>query len=261
VSDHIDERGMSDPTLEAARGDVRAVEGAGQPENLDALFAGIEAAVEAEVGPRARLRALSTPTRRSLVAGGVGALAVGSLVVMPRPDLAVYPTLRLSLELLTAAALSAALVVVGIDRRLTAGLRPAHGLVLAAALLLPWVVGVLPVPHTGHPASLLGVGDDFIPRVRGCLMLGVVAALPVVALLRVLDREDNPRPARDVLHGALAGIAGLAAVHLHCPLTSHAHLLAGHGPTPLLLAQLVPAGLTGWATLAHRRRRTPNSRR
>jgi hypothetical protein len=68
-----------------------------------------------------------------------------------------------------------------------------------------------------------------------CFVYGLLFALPVLVLARVVDRGEH-RIGRAALCAALAG--GLTAnlgLHLHCPITHAGHLLLGHATLVLAL--------------------------
>jgi len=97
-------------------------------------------------------------------------------------------------------------------------------------------VVALPVAHALHPASIAGTGAMFWKQAGACFGFGVAFALFATAGLGALSRNG----ARRLLPGPLgvwaAGLTGLTALYLHCPITTHDHLWTGHATiiVPLL---------------------------
>jgi len=207
------------------------------------LLAAVQQDLAGERGPRAGLRALTTPVRVALVlAAGLAVVGVGVLKL--RPDLGVYPLWRLALELATLALLGAGAAWLWLRPLHRPGLpRWVPAALLALALILPWVLSALPAAHVGHPASLAGTGDDFVGRALACFLYGSLLGLPLALLAALLGRGGRRLARWVVLPAAAGGVAGLISLHLHCPLTSPAHLLAGHAPIVLVVV--------GMAVVAH----------
>ena len=105
--------------------------------------------------------------------------------------------------------------------------------VLGLAVLLPLVSGLLPVAHTLHPESLLGAGDDLMGRASACFVFGLLSAAPTAALLTLLSRQSGMDILRLALVAGAAGLVGVLALVVHCPITQPIHLLLGHGPVVL----------------------------
>ena len=217
-----------------------------QPEvNLDAMLATVESAVAAETGFRARLRELPTP-RRWLSAGLVTVLIqLVTLLVTPRADLAVYPMERMGLvllPLLVLALLAFRLGLVRLDRPAAAAWKIGGGLGLALAV--PIVLAALPAAASFHPASGGGIGHDLVPKALACFLFGAITGLPVLVLLRWLDRGSRDSLVPALFAAAAGAIAGNFALQLHCPIVHPHHLLLGHGS---VILGLVPvAGAAAW---------------
>lgn len=208
----------------------------------DALFAQVERDIASE-GLRGRMRAIPTPLRLGLGAVLAGAIALLSFVVTGRPDVAVYPDGRLALELLAIGGLNFGLLAL----TTRPGFKPEFDRttfmsLIGVALLAPFVLGLLPVAHTAHEASLAGAGADFWPRALGCLAFGIGAGAPMLLVLAAIDRQSLSWSARIALGGSAAGLTGLLALQLHCPITHSAHILTGHAP-------VVAGCVAGWFLL------------
>ena len=131
---------------------------------LDDLFAGVTDRLDAERGLRAWLRARPTPLRLGLGAVSLILLVGATALTWGRIDMALYPSLRLAIEVAALSVLSLA--------GIAASMHPPHrpplpsGVVAAIvglALLLP-TMGLLPMAHAAHPASMAGVGPDLLAR-------------------------------------------------------------------------------------------------
>lgn len=196
--------------------------------DLSALRGRVDAALKAEVGPRAALRARSTPERAALALLAIAAVAGGTAAVLLRADFGVYPTDRMVLALLAFASTAVGGAVLA--------LLPDHvpprpvGLerfVLGTLLLLPVAFAVLPAAHASHPASALPEGA-FAAATAACFAFGSGVAAAVVAVLRVLDRRTRWAGAFAVVAVGAGGAAGNLALQLHCPVTAVDHLVVGH---------------------------------
>lgn len=218
-------------------------------DGLDALFARVDGDLQAETGALASLRARATRTRLLLAVLGVVAIPLLVLAGSPRVDLGVYPSLRLLLDTL--------LFWVPLLATLWLALRPLHRPALPRGVESAWVgagvlamalVALLPAAHHDHAASLLGVGDDFVARARGCFVTGVLAGLPALVWVRVLLRRGGPWWLVTALVASVAAISGTLAVFLHCPLVGTEHLLAGHAT--VLVLYLFVAAVAAWVFTA-----------
>jgi hypothetical protein len=216
-----------------------ATAGAGVPAaaDLELLLGVVERRIEREHGPIARLRSLPSPARVGLAIAGAAAVALGVLLFLRRPDLGVYPTLRLLSALGAYALLAAAAVRIALRplqlRALPIGFRVG---VVAAGVIVPFVVAAAPAAHLAHPASISGPA---LP----CFLLGCALALPALVLLWALDRGGHESWTGALASAAAAGLVGVLGIDLHCPVTDPAHLLAGH-------ATIAVAFLLGYALLS-----------
>ena len=207
----------------------------------DSLFDAIEQQVEAEQGAFAWLRSRST-TRRVVMATLVSVMVpLVVLAATPRIDLSVFPSSRLALDL--GLLLLVAAPVLWLCQRPLHRSQPARWWMPAAfsaALVLSIVVAGLPAAHALHSESLLGVGDDFLPRAAACFIFGLVCGAPIVVAMRLLDPAPLLRPTALVF----GGLVGMIALQLHCPLVSSKHLFAGHASVVGLVVVL--AGFVLW---------------
>jgi hypothetical protein len=158
-----------------------------------------------------------------------------TLFFTPRPDIDVYPALRMLLIT------STLLVLLGVALR--EGLRPlqrasigAHGLLLVLALFIPIVLAALPAAHSAHALSVGGVGQSLIPRALACFVFGVALGLPLLVSMRAMDRLEHATVTRALWAAAATGLLGNLSLSLHCPLTHPAHLLLGHASVGIALA-------------------------
>jgi hypothetical protein len=198
--------------------------------DTDRLFAQLETSLEKERSVAGWLRSRATRVRWAFALLAIFVSAGLGLATL-RPDASVYPLWRLGLELATA--------TLAMLFGLSFFLRPIHRPRLPVALtivsgallvILGLVQGALPAAHLAHTASLAGAGDDLVARAIGCLLFGAIIGLPAGLLIYGLDR----RPRIGLLAGLIGGAAGLVGLHLHCPITHSAHLLAGHAPVPIV---------------------------
>lgn len=211
---------------------------AGPPAGPDLDLAGLQQSLDGalaeEKGLRAWLR--ERPTRVRVAFAAVGALVMPLfwLVGAVRPDLSVYPAARLLLDLtlfVLPIAVLLPLVVRPMHRRALPGwVRPALVVVAVIAVL---VFVSLPIAHWDHPESRLGIGDDLAKRATACFTTGFVSGLPILIWVWLLSRRGGGPWPFAVLATVLAGMVGVLAVFLHCPLTSPVHLTLGHATVVL----------------------------
>lgn len=200
-------------------------------------WADLAAALEREERPAARARSWSTPRRIAVGLIAVAAVPLLVLVVTPRPDLGVYPRVRVAFEALAFAIAIAAAAVITL-RPLH---RPRHAVssVVAAVLAVLVIVGIasLPAAHHDHAASLAGAGADRLRHAAACLVFGTLCAAPAWLALRWLARDGDRLGARAVVVAAASAVVGAAGTYLHCPIVHPVHLWLGH-VTVLLLPGL-----------------------
>ncbi len=210
------------PELDQA---LREAEGPGlDAATLDRLFEGVSAGVrEADEAPAAKLRAMSTPTRRTVLYV-LSLLAIGAAIGMGlRPVEGGASMLRFVAEVGALAAL-----LVGCLQFAT---RPFH-----APPARPWVV-----PSLVATAGAVLVGIAMLPPAAGlhehgdkpCMFVGLLFGIPAFILARLIDRGSRGSA---ILAATGAGLVGNVALHMHCPIGGTAHLLTGHASLlPLFL--------------------------
>ncbi|MEZ4287065.1 MAG: NrsF family protein [Polyangiales bacterium] len=77
--------------------------------------------------------------------------------------------------------------------------------------------------YTAHSNAL----ESFNPQSTiACFGFGIAMAVPIFAVLRLVDRGT---PLGNVLGAVASGVAAILLLQLHCPLASRDHLLFGHG--------------------------------
>jgi hypothetical protein len=205
----------------------------GQAEGLKATLA----LVERERGAAAWLRSRPTSARIGLVVGAIGVATFAVLALMPRPDLGVYPIVRLAAAVATYA-LGAGLAVRAALRPLQASPLPGavRGAILGLALLLPFAIAAAPAAHLAHPASIAGAEASLLSTALPCFLFGAAFGLPVLLLLLAASRGGVRAWTALLLPAAAAGLAGILVLELHCPITHPPHLTLGHATIGLALA-------------------------
>jgi hypothetical protein len=117
------------------------------------------------------------------------------------------------------------------------GLRSDWPLLMLAAIAVAFPPLLAPT-HELLPASLAGTGADFWSQAMRCFTAGSLLGLGSLAMVVTLDRS----PGRKItLAAGVVGIAGMLALHLHCPIVHASHLWLGHAA--ILYAALAVAGL------------------
>jgi hypothetical protein len=183
---------------------------------------------------------------RHSAAVAVGAVTVALVFVLqPRSDLYDYPAARMALALLSLFALG---IWLGGDA-LRGWHRPAlsrQDIVLRVALSLTLLVGlsILPVPVELSPYTVAPRGVPLFAHASRCFLYGLAVALPTFFSCRFLGHHA---PYTNWMAAVVSGIVGNLALQVHCPITEHSHLLAGHttigvavlayAAVPLLLAR------------------------
>lgn len=199
------------------------------PEPSAELLAAVEGRIEAERGPIAWLRSRPTGTRIGLGLGLAIALVAFNLVGSPRPDLAVYPVVRMVVEVGLFAALIGYAVRLSLPE-LQSRLTPAQTrlVLVGVAAIVPIVAAFLPAAHDAHPSIWEGAGDDFVPRAVACFGYGMAMGLPVLVVLRFLERGEHRAWIGAALAATAGGLVAQLSLHLHCAIAYPPHLIAGH---------------------------------
>lgn len=152
-----------------------------------------------------------------------------------RPDAAFYPQGRFVLELVLMFGVVMTLGWSALRPRFwpLRGLRFSQTLAtLGVALSLMQVF--LPQAHQEHPASLMGLGEDFVARAALCFLFGMSFLAPLYALLVLMARRQQ-REAVPLGCAIAAGLTGVMGLHLHCPITHTLHIFAGHASVGIAL--------------------------
>jgi hypothetical protein len=192
--------------------------------------------------PRARIQATAMAGIGAVVAVAAGAMLGMHGAHRMSAGTAVWVFVILALLLWMAARASASQMIPG------SGGRTGSWLLLAAICACMGAVFAMEFhdPYAG------GFVKNGIP----CLVTGLITAVPVAAACWLVLRRGLAvnATAAGLAVGALAGLAGLAALELHCANFESAHLLVWHTGVPLV------SGLSG-ALLAVASRRRRNNRR
>lgn len=223
-----------DQDLEQLRGWLGPVASDGDVEpgaaDLAELSQRVHAGIAAEDSrPLAPLR--QRPTwQRNLVGFGLLAVAMAvTMLITPRVDLAHYPLARLAAEVGVFLAVFAACLVVATRGTHLPELPRAWAYGLAAlAVLVVAGVALLPPPHTHDPHVSRGWGEI----ISYCGPGGILLALPMIALIRLLDRGSSVGALVAV---SAAGVAANTVMQLHCSITDSAHLLLSHAIVGVVL--------------------------
>ena len=202
--------------------------------DLAGLQQSLDGALSKETGFRAWLRERPTSVRVAFAAAGALVMPLFWLLGSVRPDISVYPAVRMVLDLtlfVLPIAVLLPLVVRPMHRRALPGwVRP---VLVVLAVLAVLVFASLPIAHWDHPESRLGIGDDLAKRATACFSTGVASGLPILIWVWLLSRRGGGPWPFAVLATVLAAMVGALAVFLHCPLTSPVHLTLGHATVVL----------------------------
>ena len=227
-----------DPRLDAVLERLADEASSEGPDGEDARLDALRAAVQADTGLGARLQSLSTPVRVGVLVAVVLLVAGAVAILNPRPDLALYPRLRLLFE----AALPGVLALVLGSVGLRGAHRPAPGRGMVLGLVLISVL--VPVfSALAPPADMMLPGAKgqgaFGKEALACFLYGAAAALPTGLVLRALHRGPPPGPARFALLGLGGALAGVLALQLHCPIARPEHLMLSHALIPVVALVVV----------------------
>lgn len=210
---------------------------------FDAIFEAVSGDIERERGVRAWLRSRPTWMRWILAGATVPTTAALAILLKPRPDLAAYPTLRL-LGLFI-------LIGVAVGMTVNVMLRPLHqpqpswrqvwGLTLLGGVGAPLLLMALPT----NSEALMPMGYSLGV---GCMIAGLIAALPMIGALWLLVRNTQRLAHRLLITAAGAGLTGNFVLEFQCPVSTPSHLLMSHvllSCALILIAALAGIGLRG----------------
>jgi hypothetical protein len=196
------------------------------------LLAEVESALRHETGFVAWLRSLPTMVRLFAGIDAAALFAVGMALTRPRWTFAPLPVDRVVLVLSVLFVLVAMLLRLSLRPLQVAA--PSAGVVrgsLLAALLVPVYFALTPP----NPEAAALDAPGMAAATLGCFLFGAIPGVLLVVALRALDR--NAHRAMDValLAAACGGLAGNAALELHCPSVAPLHLLLGHASVGVAL--------------------------
>ncbi|HEY6080772.1 MAG TPA: hypothetical protein VIW29_18280 [Polyangiaceae bacterium] len=187
------------------------------------LFEAVSRDLQAETGPRARLRSLATSTRVMALLVLAVTLTAYQLLANRRPDFASYsPGVFWGIATLLFAALAA-----GAWKLLRGPLTPLDssraGWVLPLWLALPALAALLAPLGAQAGEGVTGWGGPF-----ACFGYGAALVIPLLLWWWLSERRDSVPLAGLVAAGAVAGLAANLVLHAHCPSVHLGHLLLGH---------------------------------
>jgi hypothetical protein len=202
----------------------------------DDLFAELAEAVRHERGFTAWLRALPTPVRLFAALDSAAVFVLAMVLARPRWAFGPVPLFRV---VPVVAVLAAELgVVLWLVLRPLQAAPPNRKLVLGsifAGLLVPVLFAL--VPPGARPAAA-PPPPEMTTAIVACFLFGAVPGGLLVFALRALDRNAHGGTDVAVLAAVGGGLAGNAALELHCPSTAPVHLLLGHATLGIALVVL-----------------------
>ena len=207
----------------------------------------LEGQLAEEKGLRGRLASLPTATRWLLTCA-VFLVPVIVGLAKHRPDIADYPPARMAVEL--CAFIGLAFASCWFWLRPVYRARPSDRIffvLLGVGFFVPWLIAVLPPAYPSATANALR-------SAMACFFFGSALALPVVAVVAGLGRRGRGLAGFALLPAVAGSLAGLVGLELHCPITSPAHLLAGHAPIALVLPAVWLLATKIYWTQSERRR-------
>lgn len=200
------------------------------------LFAELEDAVRRERGFTAWLRSLPTPVRFFAAIDSAAVFILAMVLARPRWAFGPMPLFRV---VPVVAVLAAELgVVLWLALRPLQAAPPNRKLVLGsifAGLLVPVVFAMLP---PDAPAVAAPTASEMTTAMVACFLFGAVPGGLLVFALRALDRNGHGGTDVSVLAAVGGGLAGNAALELHCPSAAPVHLLLGHATLGIALVVL-----------------------
>jgi hypothetical protein len=184
------------------------------------------AAIAAEHGVRAWLRALPSVWRGALAALGVLAMLAAAIALIPRAgDFHYFPALRLWASIGVYSALLALLV--------RHALRPLHCAELSRRVVLTLGLFAFLLPYALALWPSVGANAGRAPN--DCFPIGLGMGAALIVLLRALDRAELAEPRVVLLSAAAGGIAANLLLLFHCADQHALHLVFVHAPLGWLL--------------------------
>ena len=224
------EHAASCPVCARALGD-----GGAAPEQPGDLVAELEDAVRRDRGFTGWLRALPTPVRFFAAIDSAAVFVLAMALARPRWTFGPMPLFRV-VPVVGVLALELGVVLWLALRPLQAAL-PSRRLVLGcivAGLLVPVLFALVPAAApVGHAEPA-----DMTTASAACFLFGAVPGGLLVFALRALDRNAHGGTDVAVLAAVGGGLAGNAALELHCPSAAPLHLLLGHATIGIALVVL-----------------------
>jgi hypothetical protein len=197
------------------------------------LLAGTKARIAGDRNASGWIKARPTGQRRTILAAVTFAILAGAFVLVRRPDFDTYPPLRMAASLAALFVLIVASFAVGTRPiHLPARSPWIHRALVVAGIAGAFLVAIVPVAEVG------GRPSDLITALgMPCLYFGVLIAIPVFALAKLLDRGRNPIAV--LLAGLASGLFGEMVLQVHCPSCDPLHLVFGHFTVVLAFVLLV----------------------
>ena len=193
------------------------------------LWAGVQARLRDETGPRAWVRSRSTPFRIAL-AVSVGALVVFAAHGGKHVGLAHRGGYEPLVWIAAFALLGVAHVVFALRPLGRAGASP------LARMTLLFGAAALPVLLSLTASRDIAREMPFMQEATACFLLGLGLAAPFAGSLWLLDRGERLGAWGVVLVACAGGLVANLALSFRCPVHERAHLLVGHAPIALGIA-------------------------
>ena len=212
----------------------RALGDGGAPLDPADLFAEVEGAVQRDRGFTGWLRALPTPVRLIAAIDSAAVFILAMVLVRPRWAFGPMPLFRV-VPVVGVLALELGVVLWLALRPLQAA-PPNRRLVLGsivAGLVVPVLFALVPAALPGHAEP-----PDMTRAIVTCFLFGAVPGGLLVFALRALDRNAHGGTDVAILAAVGGGLAGNAALELHCPSAAPLHLLLGHATVGIALVVL-----------------------
>jgi hypothetical protein len=218
------------PELESDR--AQHQQGTLDTSEQDVMFADL-AALTVDKPPTLldRMRETSTPMRvLAAVLATTGVACVGVMLGL-RPDLASADALRVGLLISALVGLIALTVAVALRGYHRKPLGPVAWVVIAAALGVPVILALFPDLWATGAAAVA-------PGAHRCFGFGSAVGIPSGIMVWLFQRGDRVASWRLGAAACVGGLAGFAALQMHCPSHEIGHLLIGHTSVGFVLAAL-----------------------